>query len=176
MTTAASSGARENRFNWVGHHSETLLVLSIVTSETARYLHTPGVFKWVFIALTALVIVLGVRHDRLLCERCIADWPLDGEQRAEKRRPLFGLFHVMRNHGILFSLGLVAIALPSFLVKQGWVEVASSLGVDLAVIALFGVTVIHRRYQPWCPQCRGGGGPKEVVPDPVPQVTNQRTR
>jgi hypothetical protein len=138
--------------------------------------YPPGGKQLVSFAVIALMIVTLVemrKHDRALCERCVADFPLNPAQEAETHRRRLEAAHLLaeRRAATWYLVAiLVACLLP--LVAPAPLR-APALLLWLAALASLvyvmqsGVT--HRRLQPWCPQCGPQGGSDQVeTPEPTP--------
>ena len=126
-----------------------------------------------FIVLMLVTFVEMRKHDRGLCERCAADFPLNPAQDAETHSRRLATVHLMADKRIarwyLVAI-LVACLLPIFVpemlqlpARALWLASLASL----VYVVQSGVT--HRRLQPWCPQCGNQGGEEQVdTPEPMP--------
>jgi hypothetical protein len=143
----------------VGHHAPALLGAAIVAVVLAGLFPPPGALGvTVPVALLAIVLASWVmmrRHDRALCERCVATMPLNPAERAALCYRRFWVIH----HGTR----------PAFLVPYLIVLIGSNFATSAPgrlVWALMQLTMIyiivayttHRRLQPWCPWCSDDGG------------------
>lgn len=133
--------------------------------------------------LTALtpLLLLGVviatwvqmrRHDRTLCEHCMAAMPLNPSLSAQRYERRLALAHLGQQPAAV--LGYLAILLGA--------DLAVAVAPDAVlhpVLALWACTqlslvylvlshVTHRRLQPWCARCGGGGGEDVQAPEPAP--------
>lgn len=129
-------------------------------------------------ALTVPVAVLGVvltswlamrRHDRSLCERCVAALPLNPAERAVRCQRMFWVTHRGLEPRYLVPYLTVLIGsnfATSVAGRVAWAVIQSSM------IYLILAYTSHRRLQPWCPWCRGGdgGGERDDVAPPPPPV------
>jgi hypothetical protein len=158
-----------------GHFGPELLSVSVL-AVIAYGLHPPvGPF-----ALTAplalLIFVLGSwvlmrRHDRGLCERCLAGLPLNAAEVAARYQRRFWLAHNLSRPRVLVPYLIVLVGSDFVATGAGrivWAIVQSSM------IYLIMSYTTHRRLQPWCPWCQGGDGGGEHAPtDPQPDDRRQ---
>jgi hypothetical protein len=161
-----------------GHLAPTALVISIVGVILLR-LHPPTdpmMSLGVSVALITFVIaswLLMRRHDRGLCEHCMAGMPLNPSALAVRYKRRFWLSHSAAEPRYVLPYFAVLIG-SSFLPGQGGLLIWSL--VQTSMIYLITAYSTHRRLQPWCPWCRdnGGGGEEDpVAPDPVPEDHRQ---
>lgn len=120
-------------------------------------------------SLTLLVFVVVTwlfmrQHDRRLCERCAASMPLNAAEHAARYGRRFRLAHAGGNPWVMVPYLIVLVGsnfLTSPAGRIGWALVQSTM------IYLIMAHCSHRRLQPWCPQCSGGGGgEREDVVEP----------
>jgi hypothetical protein len=138
--------------------------------------YPPGGKQLVSLAMLALTIVTLLemrKHDRALCERCVADFPLNPAQEAETHRRRLAAAHLMAERraaawylaAVLVACLLPILAPPPLRVPALLLWLASLA--SLVYVMQSGVT--HRRLQPWCPQCGPQGGSDQVeTPEPTP--------
>jgi Na+/melibiose symporter-like transporter len=109
------------------------------------------------------------RHDRSLCEHCVAAMPLNPSELAARYSRRFWLSHTGAEPK--FVVPYLAVLIGSNFAtgtvgRFGWAVVQTSM------IYLILSYSTHRRLQPWCPWCREGGGGWDAdnidSPDPVP--------
>lgn len=156
-----------------GHFAPELLSISIVAA-IAIGLHPPphALALTVPLALAGFVVaswVLMRRHDRRLCDQCVASLPLNpGEQASHYRRRLLLAHAVSRPRFLLpYLLVLIGTNLATGLVgRVVWATAQSSM------IYLLLSHSTHRRLQPWCPTCRTDGGGTHDDDKPVPVLPN----
>ena len=142
-----------------------------------------------WVGLAAMVVaVAGQRfHDGRICERCVATMPLNGAERAERRRRILRAVHTMRETVYLagrpiappvalYALGAaaaVAVICETAGLERGG-RPSLTLFAVLYYVPMAGLMLalsMHARLQPWCPYCRwgrGDDGPHEEAPDPDP--------
>ena len=126
------------------------------------------------IALFLLVVaswLLMRQHDRRLCENCIASMPLNASELAARYRRRLTVAHLGSNLRVVIPYFVVLIGsnffllgsnlLPGTLGEYTWAAIQSTM------IYLVLAYSTHRKLQPWCPQCNGGGDGVDA-PDPVP--------
>jgi len=153
-----------------GHRAPQLLSVSIL-GAIALGVHpmtpTPLTLLTAVVLLTFVVITwLFMRqHDRRLCESCAASMPLNAAEHAARFGRRFRLAHAGSNPRVLVPYLVVLIGSNFFTGSIGriaWALVQSSM------VYLIMAHSSHRRLQPWCPQCSGGGGgSRDSAADPV---------
>lgn len=171
-------GDAENRLTtrvadlW-GHVAPEVLCAAILGSIVLG-LHPPqGPFLLTLpLALMAVVLIswlLMRRHDRRLCEQCMAAMPLNAAEQSAKYQRRFWMAHTGAEKRFLIPYFAVLIGSNFFPGTWGrivWAVVQSSM------IYLILSHVAHRRFQPWCPWCSDGGGGSarddDVAPPPLP--------
>lgn len=143
-----------------GHAAPQLLsgaivaVIALGTRTTPPTLLTTmaGVGLLTFVLLTWLQLR---QHDRRLCETCVMSLPLNAAEHAARLRRRFWVAHAGSNPWLLVPYLAVLIGsnlLLSPAGRIGWAVVQASM-----IYLLLSYTS-HRRLQPWCPWCSGGGG------------------
>lgn len=162
-----------------GHAGPSIFVVIIGSMAVMALLpvpYPPGGKPLVSIAFIALMLTTYLemrKHDRSLCERCVADFPLNPAQAAEKYDRRLATVHLMAEPRIArwYLVGILVVCLlPIFahgpLRLPAMVLWLASL-VSLGYIVMSGQT--HRKLQPWCPQCgHQGGSDKVETPEPMP--------
>lgn len=162
-----------------GHAGPTIFVVIIGTMAVLAFLpvpYPPGGKPLVSVAFIALMIATYAemrKHDRGLCERCVAEFPLNPAQAAETYRHRLATVHLLANRraATYYLLAiLVACLLPIFAPAPLQVPAMALWLASLAsLIYLVQSGVTHRRLQPWCPQCGNQGGNDKVdTPEPMP--------
>lgn len=161
-----------------GHFAPHALIASIVAVLLLR-VHPPAdptTALGISLALIALVVaswLLMRRHDRGLCEHCLASMPLNPSELAVRYKRRFWLSHTGARPRYVIPYLIVLIGsnfLPGRMGLLIWVLVQTSM-----IYLILGYST-HRRLQPWCPWCseNGGGGQEDpVTPDPVPDDHRQ---
>lgn len=156
-----------------GHFAPELLMVAIGAMIVMRFRPPPQALALTApLSLVALVItswLLMRRHDRGLCEHCMAAMPLNPSAQATRYQRRFWVSHTGTERRYLIPYLVVLFGsnfAPGTAGRVGWVVVQSSM------IYLILAYSTHRRLQPWCPWCRQGGGGSDaedpVTPDPVP--------
>lgn len=171
------SGIRARFLNAWGHYAPDVLSVVIVTLVAFRFAPPPPVTVLPIAALLFAAVVgswlLLRRHDRRLCEPCMAAMPLDPSRRAQRYGYRFRLAHLGSNPlAVVAYLAFVmgSAALPGTVGRGIW------LVAQLSLILSIRSYVTHRRLQPWCPVCREDGGGNTIVePDPVLPRDHQLT-
>jgi hypothetical protein len=149
----------------------TMAVLAVVPVT-----YPPGGKPLVSLALIALMVVTLVemrKHDRALCERCAADFPLNPAREAETYRRRLATAHLLseRRAATWYLVAvLVACLLPVFAPPSLRTPALALWLASLAsLVYLMQSGVTHRRLQPWCPHCGPQGGSDQVeTPEPTP--------
>lgn len=170
---------------WWGHVSPHILVAAIVTSVVLVLRPLPPSSPAAALTPALLVGVVLVtwgqmrRHDRTLCERCMASMPLDASASAHRYRRRLATAHLATNRAALIAMVgmLLASDLALVLVPPEFTRFASLVWAmaQLSLVYLVFAHTTHRRLQPWCPRCRGGGGGDEVsFSDPAPSGSSAR--
>lgn len=154
-----------------GHYAPQLLSGSILLVIAIGFRpHAVGLVALVastLLLLFVLVTWLQMRdHDRRLCERCASSMPLNAAEHAARYQRRFWLVHTGSNPRWLVPY-LVVLLGSNFLTstpgRMFWALVQASM------IYLIMAHASHRKLQPWCPWCSGGGGGTERF-DPDPDV------
>lgn len=154
----------------IGHHANEILIASIVAVVVLLGLNPLPDFlgMTVLIALFGLVLLtwgLMRQHDRRLCEQCMLSMPLNAAEHAARYQRRFWMAHTGSEPRFL---------IPYLIVLVGSNFATSTIGrMCWAVVQLSMVYVVlsyatHRKFQPWCPWCRDGGGGDHV--EDVPPV------
>jgi hypothetical protein len=147
-------------YRW-GHWGSRVLIGAIVVAIAIGVRPLPArtpLAALIPILLFALVILSWIRmrdHDRRLCELCVKSMPLDAAEIAARMHRRFTLTHFGERRELVLSYLVVLIGSNALLLvgtpgRIGWAIIQSSM--IYLVLAYSG----HRKFQPWCPQCRGG--------------------
>jgi hypothetical protein len=144
----------------------------------------PGSLASLVVPAVVVVVVLlswwSMRqHDRRLCEFCVAAMPINPTQAAIRHRRRLALAHLGADRRlvaaylvVLVGSNLLLLGGPTLLRISG-PYVWSAVQATMIYLVLSHTT--HRRLQPWCPQCQGGGGRDHAV-DQDPEPSGSRTR
>lgn len=160
------SGSMSRRW---GHFAPQLLgaaILGVIALGIRPMSPTPlTALSTVFLLSFVLVTWLHMRrHDRRLCESCAASMPLNAAEHAARFRRRFWLAHSGSNPWLLVPYLMVLIGSNFLMSPSGrivWAVVQSSM------IYLIMAHSTHRKLQPWCPWCSGGGSSTdETVGEP----------
>jgi hypothetical protein len=158
------SGALARRW---GHHAPRLLSVSILGAIALGVRPITPTLLTMLTSLTLLVFVIVTwlymrQHDRRLCESCAASMPLNAAEHAARFGRRFRLAHAGGNPRLVIPYLIVLIG-SNFLTgpvgRIGWALVQSTM------IYLILAHSTHRKLQPWCPQCSGGGTDKKDTVD-----------
>lgn len=179
----ASAGAAGA--SWWGHHAPHVLIGSIVAciALVLRPL-PPGSLASVVApsGLVAVVLLSWVsmrRHDRSLCEFCVTAMPINPTEAADRYRRRLALAHLGADRRIVAAY--LVLLVGSYVLLLGGSPVLRLCGpyawsaVQATMIYLVVSHTTHRRLQPWCPQCQGGGGGDHAV-DQDPKPSGSRSR
>ena len=168
-----------------GHWGAQILVVSIMAAIALGVSPPPPDNPLALEGPLALfVLVLASwgfmrKHDRRLCESCMASLPLNASQTAARYRRRFAIAHLGSDLRITVLYLVILIGsspvlldtnlLPHPLAQYTWAAI------QLTMVYLVLSYSTHRKLQPWCPQCSGGdGGHHDVeAPDPVPSGSHR---
>lgn len=171
-------GGAENRFStrvadvW-GHFAPEILCASIVAAIVVGVHPAPGLLMLTLpVSLIALVLITWLlmrRHDRRLCEQCVAAMPLNAAEQANRYRRRFWMAHTGAEKR--FLIPYLAVLVGSNFFPGTWGRIAWAV-IQLSMVYLILSHVAHRRFQPWCPWCSDGGGGSDrdddLAPPPLP--------
>jgi hypothetical protein len=157
----------ERALGRIGHRAAELLIIAVGITIVIGLRPLPGALMLtVPLAVVLLVIVAWLamrRHDRRLCEQCMAAMPLNPAEEASRYRRRFWTAHTAFDRRFLVPYLVVLIG-SNFATtpvgKIGWAIVQSSM------VYLIASHATHRRLQPWCPWCSDGGGGEHVEETP----------
>lgn len=161
-----------------GHWAPQILIAAVVTTVGLTLVPLPPsnpVAAVTPILMVAMVLATWVqmrRHDRALCELCVAAMPLNPSEAARTYERRLALAHLGSNRRVL--VGYLAVLLGADLsvavVPAAWLDAAVVVWVCVQSTLIYLVLshVTHRRLQPWCTRCGGGGGGGVGAPDPLP--------
>ena len=94
----------------------------------------------------------------------MASMPLNAAERAVRYQRRFWMAHTGMQRR--FLIPYFAVLVGSNFFPGTWGRLAWAV-IQASMIYLILSYVAHRRFQPWCPWCSGGGGGEEpFVPDP----------
>jgi hypothetical protein len=153
-----------------GHAGANILIASIVVAM-ALGIHPPAAGSAFALAIPLLLFAVVIcswlrmrEHDRGLCEICVQEMPLAAAEIAERLNRRFTLAHLAERRELVLAylvllLGSNALLLLGLPGRLGWALAQSSM------IYLVLSYSSHRRFQPWCPQCRGGGSERRASAD-----------
>lgn len=180
MSAAAANAHDRNdgpRSPWLRHHATRLIITVLVLDAVVELLvgNSP-IGTVVYITALSFAIAMNVRHQMAICDRCIADWPLDGSRVAETRAFSPWYFHWQYTpFGLICELvGMGSILVVTNIVTSGTLSRLVSASVLLTVALHFYLIGRHHGLEPWCPGCRGNGGwgdDEEHTPTPTPLRT-----
>jgi hypothetical protein len=178
MTSAAYPWA-ERLAERCGHLAPQALIVAImgVILLRMRPPADPALALSASVALIAFVVASALlmrRHDRSLCEHCVASMPLNPSELAMRYHRRFWLSHDGAQPGYVIPYFLVLIGsnfLPGRAGLLIWALVQTTM-----IYLILGYST-HRRLQPWCPWCRDNGGGTDkhepATPDPLPSDHRQ---
>jgi hypothetical protein len=161
----------------LGHRASSLLCGAIVAVVVVQVLPMqPLLALTVSVTLFAFVLLCWLLlrdHDRRLCEQCVLEMPLNPAERAKKLHRRFWMAHTGSEPRFLVPYVIVLISsnfATSTIGRIGWAAV------QLSMVYLIVSQSTHRKLQPWCPWCSGGGGGEDVdeTPPVLPHDDRQR--
>jgi hypothetical protein len=177
-STASSAGWSGNAATRWGHWGSTGLAGSVAAILALGIRPLPaGTPAAVLVPMAVLAFALASwlamrQHDRRLCEICAAAVPLNASEIAARYHRRFAVAHA-GSHRSLVVAYLVVLAGSDVVLLDGTANLIERICWSLiqsSMIYLVLAYSTHRRFQPWCPQCRGGDGRRDLVegPGPVP--------
>lgn len=163
---------------WLAHHHLKVGVAGIGLFFAS--LPIPSDLAWLGVAVVASALLAGFLfgidaaaiHTGLFCDYCMARITADGAGEAARRaRTLRFVHHEWRRTESAAYVVMVAAPYVGWLVG---VDVLRFLGMPLLPWMAWSAwtVVVHRRLQPWCPQCRrrrGDDRDETPSPQPVPE-------
>lgn len=159
----------------MGHYGAKILIGAILAAIALRVDPLPsGTLLSVMVPVMVMAVVLISwlmmrQHDRRLCEHCMASMPLDATAQAARYRSRFDVAHLGSSRSVV--IGYLALLIGSAFVPGLAGEIFWTV-MQLSMVYLVLSYSTHRRLQPWCPYCRGGGEDDKVdTPEPLPQAT-----
>jgi len=136
-----------------------------------------NVSGWVIGGVMIGAFLVHFGHLRgALCEDCIAAMPLDGHEAARSRKVFLRAFHKLHDGPyamLLLLVGMVAMMfVGGIFEKRSIPYLLVYSAVNLVLVGFYLTLGIHRRLQPWCPQCHWGRDDDDEeteapTPDPV---------
>ena len=158
-----------------GHHAPELLIGSIGAAIILAFNPIGGLYVSAGVSVGLMVFVIATwlilrKHDRRLCELCMASMPLNPAEQAKRYSRRFWMAHTGSEKRFMIPYMAVLIGsnfFPGTIGRIAWAFIQASM-----VFLILSYST-HRRLQPWCPWCSDGGGGSEheedpVSPDPVP--------
>lgn len=163
---------------WWGHCAPQSLMVAIFAVILLKLRPVEDPFLNLTVAVSLMAFILSTwlvmrRHDRGLCEHCMASMPLNPSAMAVRYKRRFWLTHTGSEMRFVIPYLVVLIGLGFATTPIG--VIAWTIAQTTMIYAILAYAT-HRRLQPWCPWCReGGGGADEeaVTPDPVPSDHRQ---
>ena len=167
-----------------GHWASQVLIAAILV--TIAIVLRPLPYDSPAVTLVPMLLVLTVvtswllmrQHDRRLCEDCLRGLPLNPAQDADRFRRRLMLAHLAGDRRVVVGYLLLLLAsnlaldpgpVPSVVGRALWAAVQSTM---VYLMLAYGT---HRRLQPWCPQCGGGGDDRQDADAPAPLPTGSST-
>ena len=152
-----------------GHYAGECMIVAIAGQIFAGLYPQRGLTGVVIgVAIMALLIssfLVMRRHDRRLCETCMAELPLNPEAVVQRQQMRFWVTHTGSEPKYLVPY-LVVVFGSSFaynvIGRIPWAIIQATL------IYLILAQITHRKLQPWCPWCKNGGDRNPALPDVLP--------
>ena len=168
----------------LGHWAPQVLV-AVIAASIVSVLWPPAYDAPAAVVVPATLVALvllswvGLRqHERRLCEECMASLPLDPAGAALRYRARLAVAHLATDLRLVVGYLLVLVTgsvvlldlatVPAHVGRPLWV----ALQLTLVYLVLSYST--HRRLQPWCRRCSGGGDDHVETPDPLPTGSGVR--
>lgn len=163
-------------FNKHRHYGRLVVIWAMLAGIPLVWLDLEG---WVGKTLSTvqLFVMMGgilmlFQHGRgPLCEKCIDQMPLNGQEKAAQRRGVLKAMHTLWDgHNLLwFMLVIIALSFASVFIPSEVLRHTADTIMSLPLVLLFMGYHVHERLQPWCPFCRWGRGDEdEESPAPTP--------
>lgn len=161
--------------SWLVHRSTWILFVVYVAwaADTLFDIDQP----WLDVPVTLVMFSAFagmIRHELLVCDRCMLDYPEDGSERTLRRLRTLRYYHLYLNLLVLLFLVQMTYAIL-------WITVWDMAAIPGAILftwyALdYRARAVHRRLQPWCPWCKDWDDSDEdaPVPDPDPSMEKQK--
>lgn len=167
----------------LGHWAPQVLV-AVIAAQMVSVLRPPSYDAAAAVAIPVTLIALVLlswaalrQHDRRLCEDCMASMPLNPTEAALHYRARLAVVHLATNLRLVIAY-LVVLLAGNLVLHLSLVPVhlgrALYAGLQLTLIYLVLSYSTHRRLQPWCRRCRGGGDDHVETPEPSPTGTRLR--
>jgi hypothetical protein len=167
MANYADIPQRRDAVERIGHYASQMLICSILGTIILGMYPSDSLFRltvaMTLFAFVILCFLLMRQHDRRLCEACMASMPLNPAELAARYKYRFLLAH--RGGEPRFFIPYLVVLIGSSFEMQligRYVWAA----IQLTMIYLILAQVTHRRLQPWCPECQGGGGGVDELETP----------
>lgn len=158
------------RTAWLAHHFVPLMVIALTPLAVDSVF--PGIDALGYLCMLAtpmawVVLIASGRHDSMLCEACMAEFPVDGDAQATEK---LGALRYHHCYSAWANLLIFVTWVASLWVSSLWLLVCVWFFVDHRH------TTTHRRLTLWCPWCRHRRGDDEatVAPRPVPTARGDR--
>jgi hypothetical protein len=116
------------------------------------------------------------QHDRRLCEACARSMPLNMAEVAARYRLRFVVAHAVSVKWAAFSYLALLVGSDLVLLPGAVNERLAWAAIQSTMVYLVLAYSSHRRFQPWCPQCRGGHGERDDSNDRGPVPLNDHSR
>lgn len=153
----------------LGHHAAGILIGAVVAVVALPVLPLPGLLVLTVPAALFGVVILSWllmrQHDRRLCEMCMLSMPLNAAEQASRYKRRFWMAHTGAEPRFMVPYLVVLISsnfATSTIGRACWALI------QLSMVYLILSQSTHRKLQPWCPWCSGGGGGEHV--DELPPV------
>jgi hypothetical protein len=168
MTAGSSDSAWLGRgaSRW-GHFGSAGLTISVVAT-IMLVLRPPAATGGSALIAPAIILAFALiswramrQHDRRLCEACARSMPLNTAEVAARYRMRFAVAHAASVKWIVISYLVVLVGSDVVLLPGAVNERLVWAAIQSTMVYLVLAYSSHRRFQPWCPQCRGGHGERD---------------
>ncbi|MCM2390516.1 hypothetical protein [Streptomyces albipurpureus] len=163
-----------NRFR---HHGTRFYIGYLLVAMATCPIPLPTVPALVYSYVNSLASIVGVVLIHLhrrgnLCETCIAELPLNPQERAESPRVRSSLRvgHLLFDSPIVTAVGLTSLAVMMIgaMLTTGLLRVVLQEGVLVLLLLSTVQEYSHSKYGPWCPWCDDDEGDDEHRDQPAP--------
>jgi len=155
---------------WLAHHFTPLMCVALAPSfidVVFPHIDAVDIVFLLTFPLGWVVLFANARHEAILCGRCAAEFPADGDAQATDKLGTLRYHHHWKNR---VALAVFLAWIGSLWVPWLWLIVGVWVLFDQRQVAT------HRRLTLWCPWCRRGRGDGDhsVAPTPVPTRAGDR--
>ncbi len=159
--------------HWISKRLAPMWVVLFGVNVSTQALHLTN---WIVMPLIIPMISTALAdqsHHDYLCERCVADMPINPQQEVDDKLDALRRYHKL---ALPVALLYLTVIIPATMFLGNWlygygVYIVAAAGMFGLMLPVIHWMAVHGRLRPWCPYCRRGrGGDDEefapVAPDP----------